>query len=66
MACGSEGHRIIAEIAEQYLEPNPAHQIRDLLAIENATTLRVSGNSRPESHRPPPPGIKVSARLRLC
>src|SRR5690242_11074705 len=39
MAWGSEGHRITVEIAEQYLEPNAAHQIRDLLAIENATAL---------------------------
>jgi hypothetical protein len=39
MAWGSEGHRVIAEIAEQYLEPTAARQARDLLAIENATTL---------------------------
>ena len=38
-AWGSEGHRIVAEIAEQYLEPGPARQVRDLLAIENAATL---------------------------
>jgi hypothetical protein len=38
-AWGYEGHRIIAEIAEQLLEPDTAHQIRDLLAIENVTTL---------------------------
>jgi exodeoxyribonuclease III len=31
--------RIIAEIAEQHLEPVAAKQVRDLLAIENATTL---------------------------
>jgi hypothetical protein len=36
---GSEGHRIVAEIAEQYLEPATARQVRELLAIENATTL---------------------------
>lgn len=38
-AWGSEGHRIIAEIAEQHLEPNSAKEVRDLLAIENATSL---------------------------
>src|ERR1700731_3171785 len=39
LAWGSEGHRIAAEIAEQYLEPAAARQVRELLAIENATTL---------------------------
>jgi hypothetical protein len=39
LAWGSEGHRVVAEIAEQYLEPATARQIRELLAIENATTL---------------------------
>lgn len=39
LAWGSEGHRIIAEIAEQYLTPEAAHQVRDLLAIEGDTTL---------------------------
>jgi hypothetical protein len=38
-AWGYTGHRIVAEIAEQFLEPETAHQIRDLLAIENVTTL---------------------------
>ena len=38
-AWGSEAHRIVAEIAEQYLEPTAARQVRDLLAIENETTL---------------------------
>jgi hypothetical protein len=38
-AWGSEGHRIIAEIAEQYLEPGAARQVRELLALDNATTL---------------------------
>jgi hypothetical protein len=37
-AWGSEGHRIIAEIAEQYLEPETVRQVRALLDIENATT----------------------------
>lgn len=39
MAWGSEGHRIVAEIAEQHLEPGTARQVRELLAIENNTTL---------------------------
>jgi S1/P1 Nuclease len=39
LAWGYTGHRIIADIAEQFLEPETAHQIRDLLAIENVTTL---------------------------
>ena len=39
LAWGYEGHRIIAEIAEQFLEPEAAHRVRDLLAIENVTTL---------------------------
>lgn len=39
LAWGSEGHRIVAEIAEQYLDPATARQVSDLLAIENATTL---------------------------
>ena len=39
LAWGSEGHRIIAEIAEQYLQPETARQVRDLLAIENDTSL---------------------------
>jgi hypothetical protein len=38
-AWGSEGHRIVAEIAEQYLTSDTARQVRELLAIENATTL---------------------------
>ena len=39
LAWGDEGHRIAAEIAEQYLEPATARQVRELLAIQNATTL---------------------------
>jgi hypothetical protein len=39
LAWGFEAHRVIAEIAEQFLEPQTARQIRDLLATENATTL---------------------------
>jgi hypothetical protein len=39
LAWGSEGHHIAAEIAEQFLEPSTAHQVRDLLAIDNETTL---------------------------
>jgi S1/P1 Nuclease len=38
-AWGSEGHHIIADIAEQYLEPATAQQVHELLALENATTL---------------------------
>jgi hypothetical protein len=38
-AWGYEAHRIIAEIAEQFLVPQTAHQVRELLAIENVTTL---------------------------
>src|SRR5271169_2286580 len=38
-AWGYEGHRIIAEVAEQFLEPTSVQQVRDLLAIENVTTL---------------------------
>ena len=39
VAWGYEGHRIVAEIAEQYLEPATARQVRELLAPENATAL---------------------------
>ena len=39
IAWGYTGHRVIAEIAEQFLEPETARQVRDLLAIENVTTL---------------------------
>jgi hypothetical protein len=38
-AWGSEGHRIVAEIADQYLEPDTARQVHALLDVENATTL---------------------------
>jgi nuclease S1 len=38
-AWGRAGHRIIAEIAEQYLEPEPARHMREILALQNATTL---------------------------
>jgi len=38
-AWGSKGHRIIAEIAEQYLEPETARQVHALIDIENAATL---------------------------
>jgi S1/P1 Nuclease len=38
-AWGSEGHHIAAEIAEQFLEPLTAHQVRQLLAMDNETTL---------------------------
>ena len=39
LAWGWEGHRIVAEIAERYLEPETARQVRELLALENATTF---------------------------
>ncbi len=39
LAWGYEAHRIIAEIAEQFLTAETAHQVRELLAIENVTNL---------------------------
>jgi hypothetical protein len=39
LAWGSEGHHIAAEIAEQFLEPSTVRQVRELLAIDNETTL---------------------------
>lgn len=39
LAWGSEGHRIIAEIAEHFLEPATAHKVRALLALDNETTV---------------------------
>jgi hypothetical protein len=39
LAWGYEGDRVAAEIAEQYLAPETARQVRALLALENATTL---------------------------
>jgi hypothetical protein len=33
------GHRVVAELAEQFLELSTARQVRDLLALENVTTL---------------------------
>jgi nuclease S1 len=39
LAWGYEGHRITAEIAEQFLEPETSRQVRELLALDNATTL---------------------------
>jgi hypothetical protein len=38
-AWGYTGHRIIAEVAEQFLESAAARQVRDLLAIDNVTAL---------------------------
>jgi hypothetical protein len=38
MGGGRQGHRIIGKIAEQYLEPATAQQVRDLFSLENATT----------------------------
>jgi hypothetical protein len=40
-AWGSEGHHIISDIAEQYLEPATARQVHELLALENVTALAV-------------------------
>jgi hypothetical protein len=39
LAWGDQGHRIVAEIAERYLEPTAARQVRELLALANAITL---------------------------
>jgi S1/P1 Nuclease len=39
LAWGSEGHHIVADIAEQYLESATAQQVHELLAVENVTTL---------------------------
>jgi S1/P1 Nuclease len=57
-AWGSEGHHIAAEIAEQFLEPSTAHQVRELLAIDNETTLAQAStwadeirSQRPETAR---------------
>jgi hypothetical protein len=36
---GLEGHGVVAEIAEQFLEVATVRQVRDLLALENVTTL---------------------------
>jgi hypothetical protein len=38
-AWGFEGHRVVADIAEQFLEPATVRQLRDLLALDNVTTL---------------------------
>jgi S1/P1 Nuclease len=38
-AWGLEGHRVVAEIAELNLDVSPARAVRDLLALENVTTL---------------------------
>ena len=39
LAWGYDAHRVIAEIAEQFLAPQTARQVHELLAIENVTTL---------------------------
>lgn len=39
LAWGPEGHRIVAEIAEQFLEPPAKREIVGLLALESAATL---------------------------
>jgi S1/P1 Nuclease len=38
-AWGYSGHRIIAEIAEQFLEPQTVRQVHVLFAFDNVTTL---------------------------
>jgi hypothetical protein len=44
LAWGPEGHRIVAEIAEQYLEPAVAGNVRTLLEMQNATHLAEVAN----------------------
>lgn len=43
-AAGEAAHRIVADIAEQFLEPRIAEQVRTLLALDNATTLAAVSN----------------------
>ena len=43
-AWGSEAHRIVAEIAEQYLEPEAGQKIHELLALDNVTDLEDVAN----------------------
>ena len=38
-AWGAEGHRIVADIAEQFLQLSTAREVRALLAVDNETTL---------------------------
>ena len=38
-AWGYTAHRVIAEIAEQFLEPQTVRKVRELLEVENVTTL---------------------------
>jgi hypothetical protein len=39
LAWGRQGHIVVAEIAEQYLEISTVRQVREFLAVQNATTL---------------------------
>src|SRR5262249_8937844 len=39
LAWGRQGHIVVSEIAEQYLEVTTAKQLRELLAVQNVTTL---------------------------
>ncbi len=39
MALSPKGHEIVADVAEQFLEPRAAGEIRKLLALENETSL---------------------------
>jgi hypothetical protein len=75
-AWGGEGHRVIADIAEQYVEPDVALKLRELLAIENDASLAEVSTWADEIRRqerqtapwhyvnipihPPPPGSKGS------
>ena len=43
-AAGDEANRIVAEIAEQFLEPRAATQVKSLLALEGATQLAAVAN----------------------
>ncbi len=54
LAWGSAGHKIIAEIAEQYLEPETATPVRDLLGMQHATNLAEVANWADEIRRQRP------------
>ena len=56
----AEGHHIIVEIAEQYLQPDTTQQVRALLAIENDTSLGDVANWADEIHRLHSSGFRIS------